>query len=124
MSDTDRMVKEIDRITLVLTGVLMLVSVIGFPHMVKTVALGIAIGALTGLLGFHMIRNMANRVVDSALEDGSSAYRSYLNRSLLYVAIFAISISQGVNVFALLAGMLAHKVSILIYTWRHRKEDD
>lgn len=124
MNDTERMAKEIDCIAVALTGLLMIASLVLFPKAVKAVTLGIGIGSLTGFIGFHMILRMSKNIVEGALNGQGNAYLAYLHRSLLYAAIFGFSIYRGVNVIALLTGMLAHKASILIYTWRHRKEDD
>ncbi len=120
MSETEQMTNEICRITLVMTAVLGIGSWLIFPGMVKSITLGIVIGSFTGLFGFRMIVRMSKSIVAGE----GNAYNSYLNRYLIYVAVFALCIYQGVNAFALLVGMLAHKASILIYTWQHRKEDD
>lgn len=58
-------------------------------------------------------------------EDASKAgYAGYLRRYVIYALIFGLSAWRGVNVIALLAGMLCHKASILLYVFLHRKEDD
>ncbi len=124
MSETDQMAKEIRIITLILTAVLTLMSMMLFPDMMKSVGLGIVIGSLCGLLGFQMILRMSKNIVEGSIYGAGSAYTSYLNRYLIYALIFALSIYRGINVIALAVGMLAHKASILIYTWQHRKEDD
>lgn len=124
MDELKRMTKEICLITLGLTLILMMGSVVLFPTMRKSVSLGIGIGSLTGVLGFVMIVRMAKSMINAEEDEGSRAYQSQMRRYLLYGGVIAICIWRGGNVFALLAGILAHKASILIYTWRHRKEDD
>ncbi len=122
MNELDRMSKEIRLYTLLLTLVVTLVSILLFPKAGKAVPVGVLIGSLSGMIGFQMILRMASSLEPQGAR--MKAYRSYLLRYLIYAAIFAISIAQGVHALALLAGILAHKASFLIYTWRHRKEDD
>jgi len=123
MSEVQSMAKEVRLTTVILTLLLTLLSAVAFPGMGKSIPVGIIIGALTGLIGFNMILRMASHIQPDMVDVKARAYRSYLHRYLVYAGIFALSISQGVNAIALLAGMLAHKASFLIYTWRHRKED-
>lgn len=122
VNETKQMAKEIRVITLGLTAVLALVGWVIFPGNENHIALGIIIGSLTGLLGFQMILRMSESILEDNGENG--AYASYLNRYLFYMLVFALSIWRGIHVIALVVGMLVHKASILIYTWRHRKEDD
>lgn len=124
MSETRKMAMEVRGISAVLMVVLGLLSILLFPNEFKSITMGIVIGTICGLMGFTMICNMAERIDGDTLDVKNRAIRSYTRRYLLYVVIFALSASIGVNLIALLVGMLAHKASILLYTLRHRKEDD
>lgn len=124
MSETRKMAMEVRGISALLMVVLGLLSIILFPNEFKSITMGIVIGTICGLMGFTMICNMAERIDGDTLDVKNRAIRSYTRRYLLYVVIFALSASIGVNLIALLVGMLAHKASILLYTLRHRKEDD
>lgn len=124
MSETRKMAMEVRGISAVLMVVLGLLSILLFPNEFKSITMGIVIGTICGLMGFTMICNMAERIDGDTLDVKNRAIRSYTRRYLLYVVIFALSASIGVNLTALLVGMLAHKASILLYTLRHRKEDD
>lgn len=123
MDETRAMSKEISLITLGITLLLIVGSALLAPAMSKQVSLGLAVGSLIGLLGFAMIVHMSNSIMTEG-EQTDRAYHSQLHRYLLYGGVIAIWIYRGGNVIALIAGILAHKASILIYTWRHRKEDD
>lgn len=124
MSESKIMAHEVRGITMIIMVILALVAWLLFPGEVKSISMGIIIGAITGMMGFTMIVNMAERIDGDTMDVKARAFRSYTRRYLAYALIFALSAIAGVNVIALLAGMLAHKASILIYTWRHRKEDD
>ena len=120
MNELQRMNREIRIYTLVTAVMLSVAGVLVLPAYGKEIAVGIMIGALTGLIGFQMIIQSAS----STQNPKGKAYRAYLLRYLVYAAVFAFSIKEGVHIVALLIGMLAHKACILIYTFRHRKEDD
>lgn len=124
MSETRKMAMEVRGISAALMVVVGLLSMIFFPGEFKSITMGIVIGTICGLMGFNMICNMAERIDGDTLDVKNRATRSYTRRYLLYAIIFALSASVGVNLIALLVGMLVHKLSILFYTLRHRKEDD
>lgn len=124
MNETTQMTKEITKITVCLTTILVCTAIAVFPAQIQSIAFGIVIGSFSGLLGFVMIIQMTNSVLEAAQDNSFKAYASQIQRYLIYALIFGASIYCGVNPFALLIGILAHKASILIYTWRHRKEDD
>lgn len=124
MNETRTMAHEVRLITALLMLILAGAALVIFPDGFKTISIGIVIGAFTGMMGFNMIVNMASKINGESVDVKARAFRSYTRRYLIYAVIFALSASVGVNIVALLAGMLAHKASILIYTWKHRKEDD
>lgn len=124
MNELNMMNKEIRMLTLGCAVILSLLGLLIFPEHGKAVAIGVMIGALCGLIGFQMIINSANSLGADTANPKGKAYRAYLLRYLVYAAVFAFSIKEGANIIALLIGMLAHKACILIYTYRHRKEDE
>lgn len=124
MSETRAMALEIRRLTILLIVVAAIGAYIIDPNSLKTISLGILIGGFSGLWGFAIIISMSARIDGNTTDVKAFAFRSYTRRYLMYAVIFVLSVSQGASIFALLAGMLLHKGSILIYTWKHRKEDD
>lgn len=123
MDEVRKMGMEIRLITLLLCALGCMVCLILFPAAIKEGVLGIVIGSLTGLMGFNMIQNMVGRIDNEQADIKLRAFRSYMRRYLLYALIFALSMMAGAHVIALLIGMLLHKCSILLYSWKHRKED-
>ena len=123
MNETANLKKEIRRISLSLSVAAALVSSVIFKDSFSSIGVGILIGTLSGLIGFNMIVRMSESI--ELYEDASKAgYAGYLRRYFIYALIFGLSAWRGVNVIALLAGMLCHKASILLYVFLHRKEDD
>ena len=123
MNEVSKMGMEVRLITLMLCALGCVVCLLLFPGAFKEGILGIIIGSLTGLMGFTMIQNMVRRIDGEQADIKAHAFRAYTRRYLLYAVIFALSITAGAHAVALLVGMLLHKCSILIYSWRHRKED-
>ena len=97
--------------TILITLLLILASLI-FQN--RYISAGIAIGALTGLIGFNMIVKMAYRI--EGPKGGRNASFNYLLRYIMYGCIFALGLTQGINIFAMLVGFLTTKLAILIYT--------
>lgn len=124
MNELDAMNKEIRVYTLITAVILSILSILVFAKQGKEVGVGILIGALCGLIGFQMIVHSANSLQADTENPKGKAYRAYLLRYLLYAVVFALAMKEGANAIAILIGMLAHKACILIYTYRHRKEDD
>lgn len=124
MNETRTMAHEVRIITALLMMIFAVLSMVIFPHQFKEITMGIVVGAFSGIMGFNMIIHMADQLDGDSVDVKARAFRSYTRRYLLYALIFVLSASVGMNIIALLTGMLAHKASILIYTWKHRKEDD
>lgn len=124
MDENQQMAREIRLYTAILMLVLAFVSMFLFPGQFKSIPMGIVIGSFTGLLGFNMIYKMSNAIGEESVDVKNRAVRSYTQRYVMYAVIFALSASVGANIVALLVGMLAHKASILLYTLKHRKEDE
>ena len=124
MNELQKMNREIRIYTLVTAVVLSAAGALIMPAYGKEIAVGIMIGALTGLIRFQMIIKSGSSLEADTQNPKGKAYRAYLLRYLVYAAVFAFSIKEGAHIVALLIGMLAHKACILIYTFRHRKEDD
>lgn len=117
------MSKEVRRWTLLLVGLLILLSFVFFHDDFLTIGGGILIGALCGLIGFNMIRRMIASL-DAASDASKAGYSGYLRRYLVYALILGVAAWRGISVIALLAGMLCHKAALFIYVFMHRKEDD
>lgn len=111
MNEKTILAYQIRKLTLLLAGVLIVLSLI-FKD--TSITGGIAIGALASIIGFNMIVKMAYRIQGASA--GRSARANYLLRYFTYAFIFGISYWQGFNIFALLAGFLCNKIAILIYT--------
>lgn len=122
MNETTRMSQDIRKITIILTVLVCGASVLLFKGHFRTIGIGIIIGSCCGIIGFNMINNLANRLemMDNVK---TKTYQSYVRRYALYTLVFALSVYKGVAILALLAGMLCHKASIVIYVILHRKED-
>ena len=123
MDETRKMMMEVRAITLLMMGIGCLLAALLFPSIWKQAVGGVAIGAFTGLMGFNMISNMVSRIDGEMADIKARAFRSYTRRYLLYAIIFGLSAIAGMPIAALLAGMLLHKLSILMYSWKNRKED-
>ncbi|MFR2738631.1 MAG: hypothetical protein ACLTDX_12890 [[Clostridium] innocuum] len=124
MNETRKMGMEIRILTLLLCAAGCVVCIILFPGAWKQGVMGILIGSLTGIMGFNMIQNMVGHIDGELADIKSRAFRSYTRRYMLYAVIFALSAIAGAHIAALLVGMLLHKCSILIFSWKHRKEDE
>lgn len=122
MNETRKMGMEIRVITFILMGIASVICLLLFPAYRKEGVLGIVIGSLTGIMGFNMITNMVGRISIDSPDIKARAMRSYVRRYLIYAVIFALSVIAGANILGLLVGMLLHKCSILLYSFRHRKE--
>lgn len=123
VNETRKMGQEIRVLTLVLMAVACILCFLLFPAYRKEGISGILIGSLTGIIGFNMITNMVGRIDSDMPDIKARAIRSYVRRYLLYAVIFALSVIAGANILGLLVGMLLHKASILLYSYKHRKED-
>lgn len=119
-SEISLMSREIRRVTILLAVSAALLSLVLFQDISHT-STGILIGALCGLIGFDMIVRMSGRLEEE--KASAIGYACYLRRYLVYGLVFGIAAYRGVPILALLAGMLCHKAAILVYVYRHRKED-
>ena len=88
----------------------------------KYVPAGVAIGALSGVLGFQKIIAMSERIDGSVTDLKLPAFSEYAKRYVLYLLVFGISAYAGVDILAMLVGFSCHKAAILLYVWMHRKE--
>lgn len=123
MNELKRMNHEIRLISLILMGITAAICALIWSDQIVNIAGGVMIGTCTGLIGFQMINAMSASIEQSG-NAKLKGYTSYLTRYALYAIIFALCITRGINVFALLAGVLCHKASIIVYTVRYREEMD
>lgn len=121
MVETASQGKEIRKWTLALMLVACGISLLVFQGRFQSITLGILIGAMCGLLGYGMIERMCSNIETYENAKGRG-YHAYVGRYALYTLVFALSMYKGVNVFALLVGMMCHKAAIVIYAFMHRKE--
>lgn len=111
MDEKTIMAYQIRKLTLLIAGVLIVLSLI-FKE--PSITGGIAIGAMVSIIGFNMVVKMAYKI--NGPTAGRSARANYLLRYMIYAVVFGISYWRGFNIFALLAGFLCNKAAILIYT--------
>lgn len=123
MNEMQRMNKEIRRMTVIFMLVVALACAFMWQDALVRIAGGVLVGGCAGLIGFAMIVSMSANIehVENARRKG---YMGYITRYALYALIFAVCIYRGINVFAILAGFMCHKASIIVYTFRYRKELD
>lgn len=94
-----------------------------FSSNIKYWISGICIGCCMSLLGFQMIITMCDSINHDCTHIQKYAFQAYLRRYLIYAVIITISVMSKVSVFAILIGVLSHKISLFLYGYRHRKED-
>ncbi len=113
MENKVRMLKKVGLLSIGITVVVMLLSLLFWD---KSVAIGIGLGCMIGLIGFNMIVQWGFRVQ----ETGSmrSAFFSYMLRYFFYGCMFVLSYYMGANLLGILAGFICHKVSVYIYSIR------
>ncbi|MEG2684487.1 MAG: ATP synthase subunit I [Erysipelotrichaceae bacterium] len=113
--------REIRKTTLIIIVVMFAVSLL--LNNFKAYSVGILLGGVTSLLSFQMIINMVYRLGDQDKARGT-ATSNYVFRIMLCVCVFALGASEGASIIAMLAGFLTNKLAIMIYSYRHSKEDD
>lgn len=123
MNEIARMNREIRIISLLLMMIVAAICAVIWHDQLLSIAGGVVIGAMCGLIGFAMINNMSANI-EHASNAKFKGYISYMIRYLFYALIFAVCIYRGINVFALLAGVICHKLSIIVYSVRYREEMD
>ena len=112
-----RMYRGIRQLTWLLMAIAMAAMAL-LTQEYKYVPAGVAIGALSGVLGFQKIIAMSERIDGSVTDLKLPAFSEYAKR---YV-VFGISAYAGVDILAMLVGFSCHKAAILLYVWMHRKE--
>lgn len=105
--------KKIERISLLVTFCL---SVFGWILFDFKVFAGIWIGCMCALIGFRMIVKMALHLQPDAQKAKKQGIAGYISRYVFYGFIFVICAIKGIPLLSVLAGIMAHKVSLLIYT--------
>lgn len=121
MSDEQKVYMEIRKLTCILMVVATILMQV-LKGQFSVYGVGVLIGAFTGLMGFQMIIRYVHSLDNDTTRVKLYSYRSYIRRYVLYFVILGISVWKGVNIFALLVGMLCSKGAVLWYTYRHRKE--
>ncbi len=122
MNELQHMNKRVIQITLILTLIISAASGIIFSSNWMKVVLGVWIGAATGLIGFRMIQSMALSL-DTDPDNGQKQGRQgYLERYGLYALIFFAAAFLHIPVLALLAGFMAHKISLFVFAYLERED--
>lgn len=123
MDEMGRLHRGIRNTTLILMVVFAFGGGIIWHDQAVSVSGGVVIGALAGLIGFEMIRNMTKNI-EHAGNAQLHGILSYFTRFLAYGVIFGLSIFGGINVIGILVGFTCHKVAIIVYSIRDGKEDE
>lgn len=103
--------KEIGFTSIVLTGVVVLVSLVLHD---KTISIGIALGCMMGLIGYNMTMQLE---VQRKQRADQSLYFRYIVRLIFYICIFTLCVMMGAHPIALIVGFLCHKIAVIIYTY-------
>lgn len=110
----NRLQKRVERISLIVAIPISILGGILFKD--KNVFIGVWLGDLIALIGFRMIIRMAKNLqvdVEDAKKQGNV---SYVTRYFFYGAMILLCAIMGVPVLSILAGMMCHKASLIIYT--------
>ena len=108
------MQKKIEELSLLVSLPVSIIGMILFDQ--KNVFIGVWIGCMAGLMGFNMIIQMAKNLNPDSQEAKKQGRGGYALRYLVYGIILFISAYMGVPVLSVLAGMMCHKASLLIYS--------
>lgn len=122
MNDLRYMNKRVIQITLILTLIISVIAGFLFSSNWLYVVIGIWIGAGTGLIGFRMIQSMAVSLDTDPEHSEKQGRQGYLERYGLYTLIFAAAAFLHVPVLAMLAGFMAHKISLFVYAYLERED--
>lgn len=122
--DEKRMYQQIRHYSYVLMVIAVLLSLVFFFEQAKEVAFGIIIGTLCGIMGFNMIVKFSEKIDGDSMNVSRGAYTAYMRRYLLYAVVIALSAYAGLEILAVLVGLLCHKAAIVLVSFINRKEDE
>lgn len=114
-----RMNEIVLRLTILLGLVVSVVTGILFGYQG---VIGVWIGVIMALIGYRMIVNMALTLDDS--DPQAKGRTNYMMRNGLYALVMVIAYFAGIPLLAVVAGYLAHKASLLMYTVLERRHDN
>ncbi len=100
-------------LTVILAGIVSLISLLFLRKIDKATLGGIWIGACCGLMGFQSIISSVSRLPDDINRSKTFLQGAYVRRYILYGIVFFLSAYQEIHILAVLFGMLCHKVSIV-----------
>lgn len=109
----NRFQKRIETISLFVT---IPVSITGWILFYFNVFAGIWIGCMCALIGFRMIVKMTKSLNPDEQKAKKQGVFSYTMRYFFYGMILFICAYKGIPVLSVLAGIMCHKASLLIYT--------
>ncbi|MEY8309447.1 hypothetical protein AAK899_07995 [Erysipelotrichaceae bacterium 51-3] len=125
MSDgLKRIIKDSFYITLALDAVLLVVFWLLWPVSKRTLAcLGVVYGSAVAMAGLVMICSMVNGLTVSVQKGKSKGRTGYYLR----YAFYAVCLGLGAwlmkfSVLAMLAGIIAQKASLVLYSLKQRKD--
>ncbi|MGM9913121.1 ATP synthase subunit I [Floccifex sp.] len=104
---------KVEKISLIVT---LIASVIIWIFFGFNAFLGIWIGCMCALIGFRMIIKMAKNLNPDENKAKKQGITSYTFRYLFYGVVLAVSAFRGIPILSVLAGIMCHKASLLIYT--------
>ncbi len=122
MNDLRYMNKRVIQITLILTLIISVIAGFLFSSNWLYVVIGVWIGAAAGLIGFQMIQSMAVSLDTDPENSQKQGRQGYLERYGLYALIFSVAAFLHVPVLAMLAGFMAHKISLFVYAYLERED--
>ena len=106
--------KKVEELSLLVSLPVSIIGMILFEQ--KTVFIGVWIGCMMGLIGFNLIIQMTQNLNPDGQKAEKQGRGGYALRYLVYGIILFISAYKGIPVLSVLAGMMCHKASLLIYS--------
>lgn len=98
-----------------------LTSIISLLFFDWKVAAGILIGLIMSLIGYQMIERMVITMPHNEKDGESKAKAGYVMRWGFYAFVLALFAWLGFPILAMLVGILCHKASLLMYTYKSNK---
>ncbi|MBQ0066002.1 MAG: hypothetical protein KBT48_09580 [Firmicutes bacterium] len=115
MNEIQEMNKKITKYTILFSVAGMVIGTIVF-HDIK-VPIGLLVGAVTGLIGYYMIVDLAVHIPEDEEVGKKKGISNYYLRYLLYAFVFAAGVFLlKLPILSLLVGILIHKASIYAYS--------
>lgn len=114
------MEKKVIRYSLILGGIGSII--VGLIFQSLSIFISVWVGIFTGLFGFKMIVSMVHSLETSAENGQKIGQSGYLRRYIFYGIVFVIASFLDLSVLAILFGIICHKASLLLYTYREKED--